>query len=71
MEDFIKNFADALEIENPDTLSGETNFKELPEWGSMAILSLIAMADTEYKIELDANLIAKATKIKDLYNAVK
>ena len=50
---FIEKFAEALEIETTDVLSTETIFRELEEWDSLAYLSVIAMMDEEFEIQIE------------------
>lgn len=70
MEDFIEKFAEALEIENEENLSPATIFRNLEEWGSMAILALMAIASEEYDVEFDTDDLAKSKTIGDIYNII-
>lgn len=71
IEEFIEKFAEAVEAESPETLAPETNFRELDEWSSLAALSIIALADEEFDVELSGNEMRGATTILDLYNTLK
>lgn len=42
---YIIKFAEAVEVEAPETLTPATNFREIDEWSSLAALSVIALAD--------------------------
>lgn len=70
IKEFIEKFADAVEIEAPETLTPETNFRELDEWSSLAALSVIALADEEYDVELSGNEMRKANTIQDLFDLI-
>lgn len=70
MDKLIKNLANALEIEDFTNLSEETDFKQLPEWGSMSLLALIAMLDEEYGIEAEVSEIADLNTIGDLQDFI-
>ena len=50
---FIEKFADAVEIENPASLDENTPFRTLDEWSSLAYLSVIAMLDEEYDVQIE------------------
>lgn len=71
MKNFIEKFAEAIEVENVESLTPETDFRELEEWSSLAALSLIAMFDEEYDITVNGNAIREAETIEDLYNLTK
>lgn len=71
MDDFLIKFGEAIEIEDPQALTPETEFKNLDDWNSMAVLLTIAMADEEYDVEIDGNDIRKAITLKDLYNLIQ
>lgn len=52
-KDFISKFAEALEIEDASALEVATEFRNLDEWDSLAYLSIIAMLDEEYDIQIE------------------
>ena len=45
---FIEKFAEAIEVEDTKKLSENTEFRDLDEWSSLAVLSLIALFDEEF-----------------------
>ncbi len=67
LQEFIEKFAEALEIENPETLTGSTLFKELDEWSSLSTMLLIAFYDEEFNKELGSGDIRVCQTIEDLY----
>lgn len=71
LKDFIKKFAEAIEIDDASTLSGSTTFKELDEWSSLGALDIIAMVDEEYDVTLAGKDIRSAETIQDLFNLVE
>ena len=71
IKDFIEKFADAIEIENSDTINADTDFHDLDEWSSLAALSVIAMVDEEYDVVLKGDDIRNSDTIEDLFNIVK
>lgn len=71
IKDFIEKFAEAVDVENADSLSESTEFKMLDEWSSLAALSVIAMVDEEYDITIKGDDIRQSDTIEDLFNVVK
>lgn len=68
MKDFIEKFAEAIEVENVDALTAETDFHGLEEWSSLSVMLLIAFFDDEFDKELTPAQIKEAKTIQDLYN---
>lgn len=71
LEQFIENFADLFDETDPDTIDATTQFKDLEEWSSLLALSVIAMIDEEYDVELRGDDIRGSNTVEDLYNIVK
>lgn len=67
LKEFIKKFADAIEIE-PATINRETVFRDLEEWDSLAYLSVIAMLDEEYNLQIETAVFKQLTTIGDIIN---
>ncbi len=67
MEKFIELFAEALERE--DEIKMEDEFRNYDEWSSIAYLSVIAMMDEEYDIQIEQADFKKLRTVQDLYNA--
>ena len=70
IKDFIANFADQFDEVDVDKLTSETNFRDLDEWSSLAALSVIAMVDDEYEVELKADEMRKTNTIQELFDLV-
>lgn len=49
---FIAKFAEAIDTDASD-LTPETEFRALDEWDSVAYISVIAMMDEEYDIQIE------------------
>ena len=71
MEQFIKNFAAQFEDTDESVFTSETKFRELDEWSSMLVLSVIAMIADEYDVPMMGDDIRKAETIGDLFEIVK
>lgn len=52
VQDFIEKFAEAIDAE-ASLLTAETEFRTLDEWDSVAYISVIAMMDEEYDIQIE------------------
>ena len=68
---FIKNIVEAFELESRNDIEMSQEFKQLDEWDSLASLSLIAMLDEEYDVELESQDLDRLSTVEDLYLFVK
>ena len=66
--EFIEKLAEAIEVDNVETLNAETEFRELDEWSSLSVMLLIAFYDEEFSKELTQAQIKESKTIQDLYN---
>lgn len=71
LADFQEKFVFLFEDTDPSTITQETKFRDLEEWDSMLALSIIAMADEEYNVQLNGEDIRSSETVTDLYNKVK
>jgi len=71
LEKFIELFTDELDDTPATELTGETEFKELPEWSSLAALSIISMVDDEYDKNLTPSEIRESKTIEDLWKLIE
>jgi acyl carrier protein len=67
---FLAEFKEALEIEENAELTMQASFREIDEWDSLARLSLIALLDDEYEVEMESRDLVDLVTIQDLYNWV-
>ena len=68
IKEFIVKFAEAIEVENEEALTPNTEFHQLEEWSSISVMLLIAFFDEEFGKELTNSDIRQAITILDLYN---
>jgi len=69
--DFINELKDALEIEDEDQeITLETNIKELEEYDSLSVLSIIAMIDKNFGKQIPSIDFVKITTIKSLMDLI-
>ena len=52
VQDFIEKFAEAIDVD-ANELTAETEFRNLDAWDSVAYISVIAMMDEEYDIQIE------------------
>lgn len=67
---FIEAIKEALEIEDHD-VKLEDNFRDYEEWDSLNRLSLIAMLDDEYGVQIENQEFEKLITVGDLLRKVK
>ena len=67
---FFDSLKEAIEIEDHD-VNMEDLFREYPEWSSLAYLSIIAMLDEEYDVQIEEAEFKKLRTVGDLYNAIQ
>ena len=70
MKEFIANFADQFDDTEVSVLTPETIFRDLDEWSSMIALSVMAMIDEEYDVQIKADEMRNAQTIQQLYDVV-
>ena len=71
LNQFIQNFADQFEDTDPAEIKAETVFHELDEYSSLIALSIIAMVDEEYDVQLKGDDMRSAVTVEDLFKIVK
>ena len=71
MKEFIEKFAEIFDDVNPESISGETKFRDMDDWDSIAGLSVIGMADEEYGVTLNADDMRACQTIEDLFNKIQ
>lgn len=71
IKEFINNFADQFEDTDAAAFTPETKFRELDEWSSLTALSILAMVDEEYDVQLKADEMRKTNTIHELFDLVK
>jgi acyl carrier protein len=64
-DEFFKELLECMEIE-PVALNEETVFKELEDYDSMAVMSIVAFADEKFGAVLAAEDLEKMVTVGDL-----
>ncbi len=68
MNEFLKNIATVLEV---DQIKETDDLKALPQWDSLAVLSVIAMLDANYGVNLSAADFGTISSVGDLWKLVQ
>lgn len=71
IKNFISNFAAQFDDTEESVFTEETKFRELDEWSSLMALSIIAMVDEEYDVQLKGEEMRSANTIQELFKLVE
>lgn len=69
INEFIVKFAEAIDVEDASVLSANTEFRSLEEWSSLAYLSVIALMDEEFDVQIEMADFKKLNTIQDVFDA--
>ncbi len=67
MQDFLKELADVLEV---DEVKDSDVLEAFPEWDSLTALSVIAMIDARYRVNLTAAELKRVDTARSLYELI-
>jgi len=68
---FIEIFADQFEDACADDFTPETIYREVEGWTSLVALSVLAMIDEEFDVQLKGEEMKKATTIQQLFDLIQ
>ena len=68
MNEFLKKLAEILETSE---MRESDQLKDLPQWDSLSVLSVIAMLDANYRVNLRAADFAAVNSAGDLWKLVQ
>ena len=71
LKEFIENFAEQFDDTDVSEIQADTEYRELDDWTSLTALSIIAMIDEEYDVQLRADEMRKTQTIQELFDLVK
>jgi acyl carrier protein len=70
MEDkFLNAFKEALEIQAD--IKMEDVFRDLDAWDSLSYMSLIAMLDSEYSLQIENAVFEKMKTVREIFDYVQ
>ena len=70
IEQFIEKFNEAVDFQEPVSLSADTALSDLQEWDSLAALGVIVMSNMEYGKTITGSDLASCNTIGDIYKLV-
>jgi acyl carrier protein len=70
LQKFITDFELLFDEVESNSLTAETNFRNIEEWSSLMALALIAMIDDNYDKKITSGQIKNSTTIEDLFNCL-
>ncbi len=70
LNEFITLFADQFDNTDESEITPECNFKDLDEWSSLLVLSVIAMAKINFGKDVTGQQIRECDTVTDLYNLI-
>ena len=71
MESFISILKDGVDVFEDIDMKPETDFKSVPDWDSVSLLSIMAAISSEYGIIVHAELINSVTTVAELWDLVQ
>lgn len=70
LDAFIQHFEDSIDDIQTGSLSGDSRFKELPSWDSLATLTVTDMLDIEYGVRFTGSDLREVDTLAELYEKV-
>ncbi|MBR1850478.1 MAG: acyl carrier protein [Bacteroidales bacterium] len=71
LDEFCQLVAEQFENTPSSSISPSTEFKKIDEYRSLVALSILAMIDEEFDVQLRSDDMRSASTVEDLYNKVK
>ena len=68
--EFIERLKDVLEIDAREEITEDTNLRDLEEYDSLGVLTIIVMIDENFGKQLTAQQFADVTTIKSLIERI-
>ncbi|MBP1671305.1 MAG: acyl carrier protein [Bacteroidetes bacterium] len=70
IEEFVIKFSEQFESADRKSIKASTRYKDLEEWDSLAVLTIISMVNSTYNVELIGADVRGASTVEELYNLV-
>lgn len=68
---FISHFEENVEGLEPGSITLATELSTIPQWDSLAVLTILAMADAEFGVTLSGNEINKCVRVGDILQLIR
>lgn len=70
LEEFVEKFSELFDEVDPKTITADTDFQSLDEWGSLTAMAIIALVKTEYNKAITGKEIRSCKTVADLYHLI-
>lgn len=70
LQQFIESFLNAVDFQEAIEVTATTKLHDLPEWDSLAALSVIVMFDVEFGKTITGDDLKACVTIEDLYKLI-
>lgn len=71
LNEFVELFAEQFDDTDASEITASTIFHDLDEYSSLIALSVIAMVDEEFDVQIKGDDMRSCVTVEDLYNIVK
>lgn len=71
IKEFIENFVEQFEDTPTTEVTPETRHHEMDEWSSLIALSVMAMIDEEYDVQIKADEMRNSQTVQELFDIVQ
>lgn len=68
LKEFVQAFAAEFEETPAESFTPETVYKDLDEWDSLIVLSIIALVDEEFNVRITGQDLRDCKTIGDIFN---
>ena len=70
VEEFTEQLAAEFEDVEPNTISPDSNYRDIKNWSSMYALIIIVFIDANFDVQLNADNLKNTHTVRDLYTLV-
>jgi acyl carrier protein len=70
LNDFVKVFAAEFNEIPVEEFTSETVYKDLDDWDSLAVLTIISLIDDEFEVTITGADLRSCSTINDLYELI-
>lgn len=70
LNDFVNKFAEQFDETDSSLFTPDTEFRDIADWSSMMGLTIMAMIDDEYDVQIKADELRKAETIQEVFELV-
>ena len=71
IKEFIEHFVEQFDDAPATEVTPETRHHEMDEWSSMIALSVMAMIDEEYEVQIKADEMRNSQTVQELFDIVQ